>query len=113
MASQVVEVPVPVRKLPGRSSDSVLELVFKGIIPPLGFTSFYVSKRDDDDNYLQPEVIKISTEADKLIVGDGVSFPEKRNFSFLSSPPPPHHHHQNIFMVLGLEIGFGFDKWKN
>ena len=81
LALQVVEVPVPVRKLPGRSSDSVLELVFKGIIPPLGFTSFYVSKHDDDDNYLQPEVIKISTEADKLIVGDGVSFfPKKEIF---------------------------------
>lgn len=45
-ATQIVPVPGAVKKIPGRKSNAVNEVVFRAVnVPPLGFSAYAVAKK--------------------------------------------------------------------
>ncbi|KAJ8675630.1 hypothetical protein QAD02_011416 [Eretmocerus hayati] len=54
IVTQVVPIPDPVQKIPGRSSKATKELIFQAIsIAPLGYQSFYVSQNSNTIDEMQ------------------------------------------------------------
>ncbi|KAK6633436.1 hypothetical protein RUM44_004039 [Polyplax serrata] len=67
---QIVPIPDSLVDIPGRTSSSKLELVFKAeSIPPLGYRSYYVQLLPDIKSSIEPEIVNESSE---IVLGDDI-----------------------------------------
>ncbi|XP_039281888.1 lysosomal alpha-mannosidase isoform X2 [Nilaparvata lugens] len=103
--AQLVPLPKEVVEIPGRSSNSTMELVFKAeVIPALGFKSYYVAPSNDvmettremdAKNLIIGNQEKIAVEIDsenglvKNIFKNGVKYPMSQEFFYYSSSRRP------------------------
>lgn len=59
---QLLPIPEPILKIPGRKSNSTVELVFLAEnLPPLGFKSYVVSKKEGNDVSVEESGVTIAT----------------------------------------------------
>ncbi|RZC32509.1 lysosomal alpha-mannosidase, partial [Asbolus verrucosus] len=74
---QLIPTPEPILKIPGRRSSAKVELIFKADIPPLGFSSYIVTKKsgneickEEDTTELTSGVVGLKIDANTGLLTD-------------------------------------------